>query len=87
MATDHWRRFHGAHVIAHVRQVGASWEALVWPGDDPTTIVRAPRRFASLRSAKAAADALARKYFGHRCDFSVCGEWMRWFDPPLPAAV
>jgi hypothetical protein len=80
MAGVTWRRFHGDKFIAHVRPLEESpgFEVAVWSASAPDFVTTTRRAFRGLDSAKAAADALARSVFRHKCDFTRCGEWMVW---------
>jgi hypothetical protein len=78
MSFQTWRRFHADKFTANVVEKGpGSYAVVVW--DQASGLVRElPRIFARLESAKAAADDLARRTFGHRCTLEHCGEWLVW---------
>jgi hypothetical protein len=77
MPIETWRRIHGdlmADVVA------------LWPDHYRVVVsnVRSgltrelPRVYARVEAAKAAADELVRRAFGHRCDMEHCGTWLQW---------
>jgi hypothetical protein len=72
-----WRRHHGedlsACVVEEDKPNTFSITASCASGQNTR---RSPRRFSSLESAKAAADALVRLEFSHRCSVEVCAAWM-----------
>lgn len=75
-----WRRHHGSTLVAQViaRADVKGFEVTAWSSEaeHAATTQRAPA--GALDSAKAAADALVRRLFRHKCDWAVCGDWMRW---------
>jgi hypothetical protein len=73
-----WRRFHSADLVANIIErdpqtfVVAIWQVATERGSHHA------RTFRRLESAKAAADNLIRRTFGHRCSFEDCGQWRMW---------
>ena len=79
MGTLTWRRHHGSDLAAQVVQQRESYVAEV--SHEPSgAVCRAPKTFANPQAAKAAADELVRRSFGHQCTFDRCGQWMLWPD-------
>jgi hypothetical protein len=78
MGIHTWRRHHGGELTANVIVKGPdAYSVAVW--HEPSGLVRrAPKTFQRLESAKAAADDLVRKGFGHACTLESCGEWLIW---------
>jgi hypothetical protein len=75
-----YRRTHSPDIIAEAAtsESDVRWRASAWRVSDLTTLVRSPRGFEARRAACAVADALARKTFAHKCDFSTCSDWRRF---------
>lgn len=78
MGIHTWRRHHGSELTANVVVTGPhAYSVAVW--QEPSGVVhRLPQVFQRLESAKAAADDLVRRSFGHTCTIESCGEWMIW---------
>jgi len=73
-----WRRFHSHELIANILQRDAhTFVVAVWHTASEKGAHYA-REFRKLDSAKAAADHLLRRTFGHRCSFEECGTWILW---------
>jgi hypothetical protein len=74
-----WRRHHGPAIVAQVDPLAfGRWDASTWRSNERSAAVRSPRKIATLMSAQAAADHLARTVFDHTCDLDGCGDWMFW---------
>ena len=78
MSVQTWRRFHADQFTASVIEKDPrSYGVAAW--HEASGIERElPKRFSGLDAAKAAADDLVRRTFGHRCTLERCGEWMIW---------
>jgi hypothetical protein len=79
MSVSIWRRFHG-DIVAHVRRLSDAgrYEIAAWDGQRPERVQRFTQQCSTVDAAKARADALARRAFGHHCDFGFCTDWMVW---------
>jgi hypothetical protein len=74
-----WRRKHGTDIIAEASSDdGAWWRASTWRVSDFETIIARPKWAQTRHAACAVADDLARKTFGHKCDFVTCADWRRF---------
>ena len=77
MSLQTWRRFHGGLIATVIAKGSELYAVAVW--DEPSGIIRQlPRVFDRLDAAKAAADHLLRRTFGHKCAMESCGEWVVW---------
>jgi hypothetical protein len=77
MGIQTWRRFHGELIATVIAKGNELYAVAVW--DEPAGIIREPpRMFDRLDSAKAAADDLLRRTFGHKRAVESCGEWLVW---------
>jgi hypothetical protein len=78
MSLHTWCRFHADEFTANViEKAPRCYAVAVW--HRASGFVRElPHTFRRLESAKAAADDLARRTFGHRCTLEGCGEWLIW---------
>jgi hypothetical protein len=78
MSLSSWRRFHAHGFTANILE-RAPQTYIVAACDEMSGMTRQlPRTFSALEAAKAAADALVRRTFGHRCATDQCSDWAFW---------
>jgi hypothetical protein len=78
MGISTWRRLHGHDLTANVIVMPSGSYEVAASHEPSGAVRRGPRAFTRLESAKAAADDLVRRTFGHTCSVDACGEWMIW---------
>ena len=77
MSIEAYRRIHGDLMADVVATLPNQYRVIVSNVQCGFTH-QLPRIYARLESAKAAADALVRRAFKHRCDVEHCGTWCLW---------
>ncbi|OLB61376.1 MAG: hypothetical protein DMG04_13365 [Acidobacteria bacterium] len=78
MAIHTWRRHHGHDLTANVIVLPAGSYEIAVSHEPSGAVQRGRKAFTRLEAAKAAADDLVRRSFGHTCSIESCGEWMIW---------
>lgn len=78
MTIHTWRRHHGRDLTANVIVLRVGSYEIAVSHESSGTVRRGPKPFTRLEAAKAAADDLVRRSFGHTCSIESCGEWMIW---------
>jgi hypothetical protein len=69
-----WWREHGQH-FAHIDPSGdRKWRISLWYGS--TCVFEGSRCHYRLTAAKAAADNMLRRTFGHKCHRHICSRWV-----------
>lgn len=78
MAIQTWRRHHGDELTANVVENGLSTYRVAVLHESASIVRELPKTFQRLESAKAAADDLGQRTFGHTCTIESCEAWLLW---------
>ena len=78
MGIQAWRRHHGRDLTANVIVTPSETFEIAVLHEPTGALRRGSKTFTRLEAAKAAADDLLRRSYGHTCTVESCGDWMIW---------